>query len=183
MKDEPNTTTPCLEWRQPKTFADWYELHSEDQVLGTLTFPSLLSTLATAETVVGSWTLEEAGILDQRVLVRDAGSGLELAVFYPNLMGDGTVELRDGRRLRWEATNFWATNWRFVDELGNEPVSLRSGRASARLRDLLKNEATLEVMDNSHSGWDASEILLLAAMGWYLMIRRQQKTVVVATAA
>jgi hypothetical protein len=136
-----------------------------------------MSTRVTVESRHGSWTFEEAGILDQRVLVRDRNSGVQVAVHEPKILGDGTLALADGRRLSWQSTNFWATNWRFVDELGHHSVVFTDGVAGSGLRNIFKSQATVSL---DPTGWRPSELMLLMTLGWYLILMRRKKTVVVA---
>lgn len=175
------STRPQLEvqWIQPKSFVQQYELREYGTLAGTLTFHGLASTRATAEIHHGTWTFEQAGILDDRVLVHDVCSGLEVAVFEPRLLGDGTLTLVDGRRLTWESTNFWGSEWRFMDELGNQPVAFKSGVANSRFRDLFKAQATVSL---DRTGWSQAELCLLTALGWYLILLRQRQAAVVVTA-
>ena len=41
--------------------------------------------------------------------------------------------------LAWESTNFWGTNWGFVDEAGYQLVAFIDGVRGARLRDNSEN--------------------------------------------
>jgi hypothetical protein len=127
MKPFPDRTAMALEWIQPRTFDRYFELRAGNDLLGTLCWGGMLSNLAAAETVYGSWTLEQIGILSQRVEVREAGTERLAATYYPKLMGNGVLEFVDGRVLEWEPTNFWSTDWSFFDEADNPSVALAAG--------------------------------------------------------
>ena len=178
------TTSPVqLEWIQPRSFDHYFELRSGDDLLGTLCWESILSHLATAETAYGSWTLEQIGILNQRVEVRESSTQALVATYFPKLMGNGVLEFEDGRVLEWEPTNFWATNWSFFDESDSPSMTLREGVKGGGWRDMFKTQFTLTV--EQQEAWTPARLALLAALGLYLIILRQQAAAgaVAATAA
>ena len=86
-----------LEWTQPRVFDRLFELREGETPVGTLAWEGVLSRLATADTCLGSWEIEEIGLLSRTVEVREAGIGRLVATFSPRLMGDGTLEFR-----RWQ---------------------------------------------------------------------------------
>jgi hypothetical protein len=172
MKPFPAATTTQLEWLQPKTFERYYELRSGGDLVGTLCWERLLSDLATAETAYGTWTLEQIGILNQRVEVRDGATGSLVATYYPKLMGNGVLQFADGRELEWEPTNFWNTDWAFFAATDGQPVALEEGVEHARWRDMFKTQFTVTI--DQWQSWSPAELALLAALGLYLIILRQQ---------
>ena len=115
-----------LEWTQPRVFDRFFELREGQTPVGTLVWEGVLSRLATADTCLGSWEIEEIGLLSRTVEVRETSTGSLAATFAASLMGDGTLEFAYGRRLRWESLNFWATDWCFVDEAGMQPCSKKA---------------------------------------------------------
>ena len=180
MKPFPDRTATPLEWIQPRTFDRYFELRAGNDLLGTLCWQGVLSNLATAKTVYGSWTLEQIGILSQRVEVREAGTEALLATYHPKLMGNGVLEFADGRVLVWEPTNFWSTDWSFFDEADNSSVALKEGVENARWRDMFKTQMTATV--EQQEAWTPSQLALLAALGLYLILLRQQAVAGAATA-
>ena len=173
MKPFPNAGPMQLEWIQPRSFTHYFELRHGDDLLATLTWERLLSKLATAETAHGAWTLEQPGILNQRVEVREASTGRPVASFYPKLTGSGVLEFVDGPDLEWEPTNFWATNWSFYDESDSPSLAMEEGVQGSRWRDMFKRQFTVTV---DHAQWTPAELAMLAALGLYLIILRQEAT-------
>lgn len=172
MKPFPAATSNQLEWMQPKTFDRTYELRAGDDLVGTLCWERMLSNLATAETAYGTWTLEQIGVLNQRVEVREGATASLVATVYPKLMGNGVLEFADGRELEWEPTNFWNTDWSFFDAADGQPVALEEGVENARWRDVFKTQFTVTV--DQRQRWSPAELALLAALGLYLIILRQE---------
>ena len=160
-----------LEWTQPRVFDRLFQLREGQSPVGTLVWEGVLSRLATVDTVLGSWEIEEIGLLSRAVEVRDASTGRLVATFMAKLMGDGTLEFADGRLLSWESLNFWATDWCFIDETGMQPVMLEEGVTDSSWRDMFRMQytATLE-----RSGCSAREQVMLAALGLYLIYQRRQ---------
>jgi hypothetical protein len=160
-----------LEWTQPRVFDRLFELREGETPVGTLVWEGVLSRLATADTCLGSWEIEEIGLVSRTVEVREAGLGRLVATFSARLMGDGTLEFADGRRLRWESLNFWATDWCFIDDAGMQPVLLEEGVADAGWRDMFKMQYTVTL---ERSAYSAQEQVMLAALGLYLIFQRRQ---------
>lgn len=171
MKPFPSDATTSLEWVQPKTLVDYFELWAGEDLLATLTWKSMLSNLVQLETAQGTWTLEQLGILNQRVEARESGTAQVVATYYPGLMGNGVLQWADGRELKWEPTNFWRSDWAYFDGAGRQPVALREGVAGARWRDALKTQFTVSL---DGAGWTPAEQALLAALGLYLIIWQRQ---------
>jgi len=172
MKPFPSTSATRLEWIQPRTFDRYFELRADGGLLGTLCWERMLSSLAIAETVYGSWTLEQIGILNQRVEIRESGSGRLIATYVPELMGNGVLEFVDGRWLEWEPTNFWHTNWSFFGESDRPSLELQEGVEASRWRDLFKTQFTVTV--EQQAAWTPEQLALLASLALYLIILRQQ---------
>jgi hypothetical protein len=171
MKPFPVAGPVRLEWTQPRAFDRYFELRAGDELVGTLQWEGMLSSLATARTAHGGWTLEQPGILNQRVEVRELHSDSLVATFTPKLMGNGILAFDDGHELEWEPTNFWATNWSFFDGADQPSVSLQEGVEGARWRDMFKTQFTVTVDGEE---WTSPHQVLLAALGLYLIILRQQ---------
>lgn len=170
-----------LYWVQPRAFDRRFELRAgEDLAVATLRFKSSFGTLATGEANGQSWTFKRVGFLNPRVTVRWAGAEDDLAIYYPRWQGDGTLEFADGRVFRWESINFWGTQWSFFDSSGEPLVTFKPGADKFRLSDLFKTQAFVEI---SSRGYALAEAPLLALLGWYLMILRNDDTAAVAASA
>lgn len=159
-----------LFWIQPKTFDRWFELRSEHDLVATLGWETSCGTLARAVTEDRSWTFKRMGFLNPRVTVRESGSEVNLATFYPRWLGDGTLEFGHGRTFRWQSTNFWGTDWMFTDSSGTPLVRFQAGSPEGKLSDVFKTQAQVEVNPEANQ---TEETTLLVLIGWYLMILRR----------
>ena len=59
-----NSVQHRLEWVQPRALKMYYELRSDNELIATLGFRSLLGSFATAESAEGCWTFKRTGFLD-----------------------------------------------------------------------------------------------------------------------
>jgi hypothetical protein len=155
------------EWVQPGESAPSFHLRSGEKLFASLTFRSMLGTLATGQTSDGLWTFKRVGFLNPRVTVRQAGSDDDLAVYHPKVWGDGHLAFASGRTFVWKPVNFWATDWAFTDAQGVPLMRLKSGLEKEGLRDLLKDQATLELLAASET---VEERPILVCLGMYLLI-------------
>ena len=169
-----------VEWTQPDTFKPFYELRSADSLLETLTFRSSCGTLATAEALDKKWTFKRVGFLNPRVTVRVAGSEEDIAIYQPKFWGDGILTIDNGPLLMWKPTNFWATDWVFVDQVNNMVMRFTGGIDQERLKDILKIQTTLEF---DRTMIYREHIPMLASLGMYLIILHHQDTNAAAAAA
>jgi hypothetical protein len=168
-----------LYWVQPQTFERWYELRAADQTVGTLGWRTSCGTLAAAESPDGGWTFKRVGFLNPRVTVREAGSEIDLATFWPRWLGDGTLEFAYGRSFRWQSTNFWGTHWCFTDASGTPLVAFAPGAGEAKLSDLFKRQAMVQVHPEGRA---VRELPLLVLLGWYLIVLHQDDAAAAAAA-
>ena len=160
-----------LEWIQPKTLERLYELRSGDAVLGWLSFRSAFGTLAIAESADGQWSFKRVGFLNPRVTVRVVNRDEDMAIYQPNIWGDGVLSVGDGRTFAWKPVNFWATEWAFTDREGRLVLKFKPGRQHEKLSDIFKTQATVEI----HSVVTSLDLLpVLLPLGLYLIILRQQ---------
>jgi hypothetical protein len=168
-----------LYWVQPETFTRWFELRAGEHLVATLGWQTSCGTLATAESAEGRWTFKRLGFLNPRVTVREAGSEIDMATFWPSWMGDGALEFAYGRAFRWQSTNFWATRWCFTDEGGTPLLAFEPGAEKAKLSDMFKQQALVQIQPQARA---VPELSLLVLVGWYLMILRQDDAAAAAAA-
>ena len=150
-----------LEWRQPEARHRLYQLASNGQTIATLRFEKCSGSLATGEYAQKQWTLKRTGFLSPRVLVREAGSNIELAVFTPGWTGSGWLSFASGGRYHLRSTNFWATEWAFEAEDGS-PIVLLTGPHG-----LFKHGGHASVTESAAALPETPVMLLLI---WYLRI-------------
>ena len=170
MESIANFVGTPLYWVQPKTFERWFELRAGDQVVATLGWETSCGTLARGTTADGSWTFKRVGFLNPRVTVRQSRSEVDLAVFWPRWLGDGTLEFAYGKAYRWQSTNFWASDWMFTATDGTPLVAFKEGSREGGLSNLFKMQSLVEIHPQAR---DLAELPLLILLGWYLMILRQ----------
>ena len=163
MKTMQHDAAQLLIWQQPHAHERRYELRSGDDTLATLRWEKGCGSLASAESAAGHWTFKRVGLLQPRVTVRAFGSDTEVATFHPTWRGDGTLEFRDGRSVRWVNTNVWHTEWAFASD-GHTFLRFSP---SGGLSGLIKHEAQMEIVPAATTFPDLS---LLALLGWYLML-------------
>jgi hypothetical protein len=180
MESIANFVGTPLYWVQPKTFERWFELRAGDHVVATLGWETSCGTLARGNTTLGSWTFKRVGFLNPRVTVRQARSEVDIAVFWPRWLGDGTLEFASGSLFRWQSTNFWGTDWMFAANDGTPLLTLKEGSREGRLSDLFKTQSLIEIHPEAGA---VPELSLLILIGWYLMILRQDDAAGAAAAA
>ena len=118
-----------LVWCQNRAARDEHELRAGETLVATLRQPSVWRSAAAATTANGSWTFDRVGIWRMTSTIRDAGTGAELGRFEPRWTGTGLLNLASGARYRWDKANFWATQYVWRDDLGQDLVRFRSTRA------------------------------------------------------
>lgn len=138
-----------------------YELHNGELLVAKLRFRSGAGSFATAESADGSWTFKRVGFLQTKVTIRESGSQTDLAVFHNNTWDHGgTLELRDGRKYLANV-NFWATQYSFKTETGEEIISYR------KMKGVLRMSAQVEMAAQARGIAETPWIVLL---GWYLAV-------------
>jgi hypothetical protein len=168
MKSLNETVDKNLSWIQPKALNLLYELRTEDELFGTLTFPKTFGSLAKAETADGKWTLKRVGYFNTRITIRKFGQENDIAVFKPNIMATtGIVHFANENSYQWSTSNFWNTKFEFKDKNGTAVVMFNSGINEPRLKDWFKTQARVEILDDKHN---IEELATLIMLGWYLII-------------
>ena len=163
--------THCLEstlaWKDPVPGVPKFELSSGGELLATLAYEPLCRTLATAETAEGTWTIQETGILSTTIHVREEGSTGDLAVFHPGFLGRGRLRFGNGVTFRWRHHPL-QHSWSFCGEDGE---TLLTFRREPELAEKPWPHSTRAELDISPAGRSNPRIPLLAALGWYLVLR------------
>jgi hypothetical protein len=148
-----------LDWVQPARTKQAFELHSGDEVVGTLVWARM--SLAAGETADGSWTFKREGFWHPRVTVRLAGSEDNLALFSPNWGGGGTLDIVGGQQLRFGSANFWHSQWDWLDASDKPLVHFKSRQG------LFKLEGQVEIAADASTSPD---VPMLVVLGWYLLV-------------
>jgi hypothetical protein len=163
-----------LEWRQPEARHRFYQLNRNGETVATLRFEKRSGSLATGEYAQKQWTLKRTGFLSPRVLVREAGSDVDLATFTPGWTGCGWVTFASGRRYHLRSTNFWATEWAFEAEDGSPTVMLTGPHG------VFKQGGHASVTESA-AGLPETPVMLLLI--WYLRILMNEDASAVAVIA
>ena len=160
MKKISQLTTRDLKWIQPSTFRMLYELRTNGELAGMLSFRSAFGTLATGESEDGCWTFKRVGFFQTRVSIRVSGEADDLAIFRNNTWsGGGTLEVRGGKRFLAD-TNFWHSNLQFKTESGEALVQFKTGG-------LIHLNATVEIEPRAAG---LEQLPLIVMLGWYLIL-------------
>jgi hypothetical protein len=163
-----------LEWRQLETGRRLYQLTRNGETIANLRFEKRCGSLATGEYGQGKWTLKRTGFLSPRVLIREAGSDADIAMFTPGWTGSGWLAFTSGRRYHLRPTNFWATEWAFVAEDGSPTVILTGPHG------LFKQGGHARVTESAASLPETPVMILLI---WYLRILMNEDASAVAVIA
>jgi hypothetical protein len=148
-----------LVWVQPARLKQSFELRATDEAVATLQFQR--ASLANGEAAQQQWTFKREGFWHPQVTIRVAGSDTNMAVFKPAWTGGGTLELSQGRLLRFGAANFWHSQWDWSDPAGNPLVHFKSHAG------VLKTEGEVGI---ETAAVGLAELSLLVVLGWYLLI-------------
>ena len=148
-----------LVWVQPARMKQDFELQAGDEVVGSLNWQR--ASLAAGETADQSWTFKREGFLHPQVTVRVPGSDDNVALFHPRWAGGGTLDLQQGKQLRFVAANFWHSQWDWLDAQKTPLVHFKSRQG------LLKVEGQVEIETEAIQ---SPELPLLVVLGWYLLI-------------
>ena len=119
------------------------------------------ASLANAQTAGQQWTFKREGFWHPQVTVREQGSDDNVAVFKPGWTGGGTLELPEGRQLRFGAANFWHSQWEWSEPAGKALIHFKSHPG------LLRMEGQVDIDSEAVS---LPELPLLVVLGWYLLI-------------
>lgn len=160
MKKISQLITRDLRWIQPSTFRMLYELRTNGELAGVLSFRSAFGTLATGESEDGCWTFKRVGFFQTRVTIRVCGEEEDLAIFRNNTWrGGGTLEVRDGERFLAD-TNLWQSKLQFRNESGEPLVRFKTGG-------LFHLNATVEIEPRAAR---LEQLPLIVMLGWYLIV-------------
>jgi len=164
---------PALEWRESRTAGRQDELYAAGQIVATLRWEGLFSTLATGTARTEQWTFERPRLLSRDVEVWVAGQDAPVAVFSPGWTEDGKLSYTDGRTLYWRGTNFWRTEWVFCDVHGGPLIRFEDTSG------LFKKTTTV---GPARAGLSEADRALLALLGRYLIVLQDRDRAAVVAA-
>ncbi len=149
-------------WTSPIRWKRRFELTSADDVFATMQFEKASGSLVLARTSHDVWTLTTEGLCGAYVVVRDAISGHEVALFRGDWRGGGSVERSGGHSLVWSGANAWMTRWVFRSSSGAPLAEFRVDSMRLVPSALLRFEPGVA---------QSSEAPLLAILGWHLAVQ------------
>jgi hypothetical protein len=138
-----------------------YELRSDSETFATLRWETAFGSRATARTRAATWTLKRIGFFNPKVTVRAPEVETDLAVYHPDWIGNGRVELPGGRTWRWKCLGFWRSKYGFTDESGEPLIEYHANT--------LKLPATAKLVVTPRA-LALAEFSLLVVLGWYVTV-------------
>ncbi len=138
------------------------QLRANDDVIATLTWAKRWSSLASAESATGKWTLKRTGFLRPHVTIRESGSDANLAVVTMSGGGDGVLDFADGRSFRLRGSGVRHPGLTVFDARGRTLLILALDPGGKN------NEATVEVERSDPDS--APKLLLLTIISWYVAL-------------
>jgi hypothetical protein len=160
MKPISEATDLPLRWNRLRWFKGDFELRAGDDSVGTLSFHSMWSYLATATSADGTWTFKRTGFWRPEITVRVSGGDADIAVFrYNTWKNGGWLEFRDGRKFR-TTDKRWATRFEIRSDRDEVLMSLHASSWT---------DSSAEVELGPEAGRLPEQSLLLL-FGWYLAI-------------
>jgi len=159
--------TTSLHWRNSGFNPPDYELLGSPGVYATLTFLNEEHTLARIKTLDGNWTLKHLGLLNPVVTLRQEGGKTNLATFHPHAFRTGVLSFQDGTAFDWAWLHSARPGGSFRDKECKASVHLHVPPAGIPAPTV--DYSQCEVALGSAPPADSRSILL-AAMGWYLLL-------------
>ena len=160
-----------LHWLQPKGLSRNFELYHDETLVARLDFQSAWGSLAIASTASQSWTFKRVGFFKTRITARISGESSDIAIFTPNWLGEGWIEMVGDRRYFWKSANFWASRFVINAEDGSTVITYKEGVEHPRFADWFKTQAGVFV---EYPARGIPETPLLILLGWYLIILQQE---------
>ncbi len=161
------------QWVQPRASQNRFELRSGEDLYAGLEFPKWYGSLAIATSAEQRWTFKRVGFFNPRITVRSEGSESDLAIFRPKWTGnEGTAQLASGAAYTWKTANFWATEYAWQNAAGEALILYKQGIEASWLADLFKTQARVEIQPAAQG---IPDLALLAILGWYLIVLKQQE--------
>ena len=168
-----------LHWVQQKILGRVYELRADESVIAVLSFPSAFSTHVETENTLQCWSFKRRGFSKKHIVIHKAQSRNGFATFTQHLLGNGTLQLEDGRSFQWAPVNFWHNQWMFYQAGDIPAVRFLTGCREFKIANLFKTQADIEIVDSS---LDDELLCLLLSLGFYLLVIQSNRTASAAAA-
>jgi hypothetical protein len=147
-----------------------YALRSGQTVIGTIYLKEDFRAQAVAESAEGCWLFEKKWFPTERVMLRQADSPADVAVFRNTwTRKKATLEFRYGQTFYWMPTDVWRTNCIFTNAYG-EPLVHFIRRSNPFAFFLVPKGESKGRVHIERSARLMNELPLLTLLGCYLMI-------------
>ncbi len=159
-------------WRRAGPLKDRFELYAGGRTLATLTIGGLAVTTGQVDAGEHRLVLTAEGIGNQRIRISDPDSRRVVASFERHWVGrNGTLRFKEGGQLDWRRAGRWRPAYVFTDRFGS-PL-LRFKADGSVLADGLGTDGL--GTDGLGTGLEAAagssrDLVLLLALGWFLLI-------------
>lgn len=159
-----------LKWIQPAMMNRDYELRTPElgDAVATLRWETMMAVRAEAYTNEGIYYLDRRGAFNRQIQVREQKERDPIATLKPNMNASGTLNFVNGQAYKFDAANFWRTEWHWKS--ADEGV-LMNFRFERRLKEGLKQEVVVLI---DPAAADFLETPLLAIVGFYQILLMQQ---------
>jgi hypothetical protein len=171
MKSIRDFATKPMTWTQPTLVRRNYELRAGPDVLAKLHWQMPWGSQAIAETINGAWMFKRDGWFSPNVMICD--SLKKTANWTLNVKwGEGTFDHPSGYSYQWQRLSAGQGEWKFKS-ISRQPLIEFTLKPAA-----FRYESKMQI---DVSAPDILELPLLATLGWYIMILRDDFVVKSAT--
>ncbi len=170
-----------LFWEQPKLSQMRFILVAEEDIYAKLDFSSGFSTYALAATHDDEWTFKRVGFFSNRVIVRRAGSEIDLATYIPRWTGtEGALRFSTGEHYDWRVSNIWSSKYQLSTDNSQVLITYLSGSRNKKFSNLFKQQAQVII---DPKAWQLKDLSILIVLSWYLVILHYEDSSAVAVTA
>ena len=151
-----------LHWMQPSMWQGRYELrNADDEAVATIQRSGVMQQKVEVDALGNRWLFERGGFMKPHITIKSAGTGDEPARFDYNWTGGGWLTFADGRRFRWQSSNWLGNKWTWVNELDEPIMGFQTG-GIFRLNGEIDIDPDVTMKTRV--------LPLLLFLGWYLIL-------------
>ena len=163
-----------LEWRQPGSAKEGYVLLAGNEEAARLRVNGWRVSPAWGTSAFGNWIFKKEGFWRARYLIREEGTEVDVAEFFPRWhWSSGRIQFVNGREFTWKAEGFFARRYSMRDQTATVVLQLREGLGKSTWKDLFRQQGRLEL---GMVTVDPKVLSILALFAWHLvLVLRQQR--------
>lgn len=162
-----------LEWRQPGPAKEGYVLMAGDAEAGRLRVNGRRVSSARATSAFGKWNFKKDGFWHPRYLVREEGTEIDVAEFFPTWhWSSGRIQFVNGKVFTWKAEGFFSKRYSMRDETGTVLFRLQEGLGHSFWKDLFKQQGRLAI---EAASVDPKIMSVLTLLAWHLVVILHQQ--------